>query len=122
VITRNHIEAAGAVLSRIAFSGGEGAEPSERLTMWRAQEGFAPGQLEEVASESADDTVEELERIMRDSGTLTMEQIKSALEREHLHAFQIGFVVASRRQRAAVDQAVREDDEVVEEAETDLSG
>lgn len=100
-VTYNHVQAATAILSRIAFSGGEDSDPAATLAVWRATEGFDNDALERAARESARDSIDEIEAAIRDGESFTTEQLGEYLEREFLTALQIGWIVRARHEKRA---------------------
>lgn len=95
----NHITAATAILGQIAFSGGEGIEPEATLMMWRANEGFDTGALETAAHSSAMESVAEIEERIEQEGGLTTGDLLEYIEREYIHALQIGWIVRARSEK-----------------------
>lgn len=95
-VTGAHIEAAEAILARIAFSAGEDVEPEETLGVWRIAEGIEEGALEAAADASARGTMAEIEQLIQDGAALTPQDLFAYIEREYLHAFQLGWIVRAR--------------------------
>lgn len=106
-VTLGHIQAAEAILTRIAFSRGEGADPAATLEMWRKTEGFDEGVLEAAARESADGTLAEIEEALDDGEPFTTGLVRQFIEREYLTAAQIFWIVRARQDKAAEDDEAK---------------
>jgi hypothetical protein len=88
----NHMQAAQAILARIAFSG-------ESLTDWREDQGIDTDALERLTGESSDDTVDEIEEFLRDGNEFSTAQLRDFLVREGMTMFQVGWICAKRAEQ-----------------------
>jgi hypothetical protein len=105
-VALSHIQAAEAILTRIAFSGGEDSDTEATLALWRVSEGIDEGALEAAARASAMGTMREIEEIIQDGGEVTPQQLFEFFEREYMTAWHIAWITAKRSEiRARGDGA-----------------
>lgn len=118
-VEARHIQAAAAILARIAFSRGEDSDPAETLRLWRKSEGVADGVVEQASLESAQETVEEIEQVIAEGGEIGLHNIRDFLQREYETAWQLGWICRARRDSRSEEETVHE---AAERAEQEVRG